>query len=142
MTFRVVLDTNVLISAERSESPTSPSREILQSWLNGEFTFLYTLDTLTEYARKLRELGIDTVRIQQLLTDIAFLGEGVTISFFHERFLPDDPDDIAFLLCATNGNGTHLVTYDSDFDPIREHYEFTVCLPLEFLRELRDNSAP
>ena len=137
MTVRAVLDTNVIIAGERSSSATSPGREILQRWLDGEFVLLYTVDTLTEYGRKLRETGIASPRIHELLVDLAFLGEQVTVSHFHERHLPSDPDDIAFLLCATNGDATHLVTYDSDFDPIRDHHDFTVCRPLEFLAELR-----
>ncbi len=137
MSPRAVLDTNVVVSGERSASPTSPSREILQRWLNGEFALLYTPDTLAEYARKLRELGVSVPRIRELLAEMAFLGEPVRVSFFHEAHLPDDPDDIAFLLCATNGNATHLVTYDSDFDSIRPHFEFKVCRPLDFLQDLR-----
>jgi len=134
---RAVLDTNVIVSGERSASPTSPSREILERWLNGEFTFLYTPDTLAEYARKLRELGVSVPRIRELVTEMAFLGEQVRVAFFHEAHLPDDPDDIAFLLCATNGSATHLVTYDSDFDSVRLHFEFKVCRPLQFLLDLR-----
>jgi predicted nucleic acid-binding protein len=115
----------------------SPSREILERWILGEFEVLYTLDTVVEYIRKCREIGISSEDVRALLTDFAALGILVTVSSFHERIYPTDPDDIAFLLCATNGDATHLVTYDSDFDPVRIAYSFTVCAPLEFLRELR-----
>jgi uncharacterized protein len=50
---------------------------------------------------------------------------------------PSDPDDIAFLLCAINGNATHIVSYDSHIAEIEHFYAFKVCDPLTFLFELR-----
>ena len=94
-----------------------------------------------EYVRKLRELGIEPHVIRELLSDFAMLAELVTISSFHEPVYPSDPDDIAFLLCATNGSASHLVTYDSHFDRIRGRFEFCVCTPVGFLQELRRSLA-
>jgi hypothetical protein len=37
---RVVLDTNVFVSAFLSRNPTSPTQEVIQRWLNDEFTLL------------------------------------------------------------------------------------------------------
>ena len=52
-----------------------------------------------------------------------------------------DADDIVILLCAINGNATHLVTYDAGFEPFGGEFGFAVCEPLEFLRELRAAKA-
>lgn len=138
MSFRVVPDTNVLITSRKSPTPTSPTRELFERWIRGEFTLLYSLDTIVEYLCKFRELGLDPLEARLLLTEIAAIGELVSISTFHEQFYPKDPEDIAFLLCATNGEASHLVTYDSDFDPVKSRYLFIVCTPLEFLRQLRN----
>ena len=139
MSFRVVVDTNVILSASRSRSPSSPAREMLERWIAGEFDLLYSEDLIAEYARKLQELDIAEERIDALLESLASLGEAVLISHFHEQFYPTDPDDVCFLLCAANGNASHLVTYDSDFDAVRGHYQFSVCAPIEFLQELRQS---
>ena len=137
MSIRAVLDTNVIISAFKSKSPTSPALEILERWVSGEFELLLSEDVVFEYIRKLREKGITDEEIGAFLEDLVLLGESVRISSFHMHPYPSDPDDVAFLLCAANGEATHLVTYDSDFDPVRGHYEFSVCAPIEFLRDVR-----
>ena len=54
--FRAVLDSNVLIAAQRSARPDSPNRELVDRWQADEYTLLYSLDTLHEYAEKLAEL--------------------------------------------------------------------------------------
>jgi len=100
---------------------------------------LFSRDTLSEYAAKLSQLGIERDKARSFLARMILAGEAVQITFFHVSVYPDDSDDIAFLLCATNGMATHLVTYDSHYDRIRGHFDFQVCLPIEFLKELRIN---
>jgi predicted nucleic acid-binding protein len=141
MKSRIVPDTNVVIASRKSPSPLSPSREILDRWTKGEFDLLYSLDTIIEYVRKCRETGISAEDSRALLTDFTTLGILVTVSSFHERVYPADPDDIAFLLCATNGDATHLITYDSDFEPVRDAFPFSICTPVEFLREHRKSES-
>jgi hypothetical protein len=64
--FRSVLDTNVVLAGKRTAHPSSPNREIIERWLLGEFTLLYSLDLLLEYAEKLTEHGIpDSEPIRQ-----------------------------------------------------------------------------
>ena len=46
MKWRMVPDTNVVIASRKSPSKLSPSREILERWILGEFEVLYTLDTI------------------------------------------------------------------------------------------------
>lgn len=87
---RAVLDTNVLLAANRSTHPTSPNVEILARWKRGEFVFLYSLDTLSEYAEKLLEHGIPTEEIERFLRSLAALGDVVPIVFFHFRHYPVD----------------------------------------------------
>ncbi|HEV7402751.1 MAG TPA: hypothetical protein VGO11_07500 [Chthoniobacteraceae bacterium] len=59
------------------------------------------------------------------------------IDHYHLRRYPSDADDIAFVLCAVNGEATHLVTYDRGFSEVAADSEFTICEPLAFLAELR-----
>lgn len=136
-TVRAVLDTNILIAAHRSVHATSPNREILERWRAGDFTLLYSEDVLLEYVEKLIEFGLSDANLQQFVSSVAGLGERVTVDFFHVRRYPADADDIAFLLCAINGNATHLVTYDSGFSEIAPDCSFSICEPVYFLAALR-----
>ena len=137
MSFRAVLDTNLVISAHKTSSHSSPSLEIIERWLNAEFAVLVTSDIIIEYIQKLQELKLPEEAIDQFLINVGSLAEMIKIETFHERNYPSDPDDIAFLLCAVNGRASHLITYDSDFDPVRDRYEFKVCAPIKFLIDLR-----
>lgn len=136
---RAVLDTNIVVAANRSSAPTSPNREILTRWKAGEFTLLFSDDILLEYIEKLIELGASGATVRQLISSLLALGERIEIESFHLRRYPSDSDDIAFVLCAFNGEATHLVTYDDGFAEVVRDCPFTICEPLVFLRELRRN---
>jgi uncharacterized protein len=134
---RAVLDTNVILAAQRSNHPASPNTEILQRWRSGGFIFLYSRDTAIEYADKLIEHGVSEADIALFLKLLRVLGEHVEIEFFHLKHYPVDSDDIAFLLCALNGNASHLVTYDEHLAKLQPFYRVAICEPLAFLRACR-----
>lgn len=136
---RAVLDTNVILAAHRTQQAASPNAEILTRWRRREFGFLYSPDTLAEYAEKLLEHGIPAVEIEEFIRLLARHGEEVSIVFFHFRHYPVDPDDVMFLLCAINGRASHLVSYDDHLLSLRPFYsdELTICQPLEFLTDCR-----
>lgn len=134
--FRVVADTNVIVSAHRSKVG-SPTDEFVKRWEEGEFRLLYSLDVLSEYILKLLTLGARREEIAGFLTDVRETGLFIPIEHYHERTYPIDPDDVAFLLCATNGNATHLVSYDRHLLDLNHRYEFEICRPIPFLNELR-----
>jgi predicted nucleic acid-binding protein len=52
--YRAVLDTNVVLAADRTSNPLSPNKEIISRWANGEFIWLVTDDIAGEYVEKLR----------------------------------------------------------------------------------------
>jgi len=136
---RAVLDTNVVLAAKRSTHPTSPNAEILDRWQRREFTFLFSLDTLAEYAEKLLQKGIPAADVQTFVNSLARHGECVTVAVFHFRHYPVDPDDVMFLLCAINGAASHLVSYDSHLLSLRHFYasDLEICEPLRFLADCR-----
>ncbi len=139
--FKVVLDTNVLLASEKTTSATSPTQELLERWKREEFEVLYSEDILQEYIEKLTEIGVSEKSIKKLLSAIFKLGREVSITFYHFPYYPVDPDDIAFLLCAENGEATHLISYDKHLKAIEPFYSFRVCGTLEFLQELRQELA-
>ena len=135
--FKTVPDTNVILAAQKTKSPTSPNKEYIEHWIEGRLDLLYSEDTLLEYVEKLYSEGIDEDQIVKLLTTILRIGNSIEIEFYHLPLYPKDPEDIAFVLCADNGGATHLLSYDGHFDPLKEVYSFKICTPLEFLFELR-----
>lgn len=136
--FKAVPDTNVIIAAEHRPGATSPNREFIERWKNAEFEMLYSQDTLLEYIQKLREKRISEISIKQLIQAIFELGSEVLIQFYHLPYYPIDADDIAFLLCAENGQATHIISYDRHLKAIEPFYSFKVCGTREFLIELRE----
>ncbi len=139
---RAVLDTTVAVAAGKSSSPSSPNREIIGRWLEGKFTLLISRDIAAEYALKLRERGVDDSTTFAFLRQVALLAEVVEIKFFHFRHYPIDDDDIAFLLCAMNGQATHLVSYDPHLLDLDIYYpEIDIIPPVPFLHALRQTRA-
>ena len=137
MAARAVLDTIVVVAAHHAIQPDSPNAEIIDRWEAGEFTLLHTPDVLHEYAEKLIETGVPRALAVRFISRIFHLGEVVRIEFFHLRHYPVDADEIAFLLCALNGDATHLVSYDPHLLDLQQPYPLTICEPLRFLAELR-----
>jgi predicted nucleic acid-binding protein len=138
MAIRAVLDTNVVLAAGGSSNTNSPNREIVHRWLAGEFTLLVTDDIIAEYAEKLASHGNSTQERVEFLSRVFLLSEAVEIRFFHLRHYPADPDEVIFLLCAINGEASHLVSYDPHLLDLRVFYDdFTICLPLDLLSALR-----
>ncbi|MBM6703404.1 putative toxin-antitoxin system toxin component, PIN family [Sutterella massiliensis] len=110
---RVVLDTNVLISA--LISPHNPPDLILQSWLAGDFELLTSEDQLEEIRRVSRyehlqpflqphRVGLIINRMRSLATIVK---PGTLIS---EEAL--DPDDNFLIAICEAGSANNLVTGD------------------------------
>ena len=135
---RAVLDTNVVLAANRSTHPLSPNAEIVTRWMAGEFVWLVSDDVVTEYAQKLLEKGIDSLKVERFVADLLQYAEEVPIRFYHFQHYPVDMDDVAFLLLAINGAASHMVTYDEHLKDVGVFYsEFSTCEPIAFLAELR-----
>jgi predicted nucleic acid-binding protein len=140
---RTVIDTNVVLSSQKSTHPSSPTQEVIRRWKTEEFNWLYTNDIIEEYVEKLLKHGVSPRLAKALVVRLRFAGEFVPITYFHLKHYPADPDDIIFLLAALNGGASHLVTYDDHLHEVSPHYpEFITCRPLEFLAVLRACGQP
>jgi len=137
---RAVLDTNVVLAADRASNPLSPNKEIVNRWANGEFIWLVTDDIAGEYAEKLLEKGNTPTEVEAFITGLLLLADRVQIRFFHFRHYPVDSDDTIFLLCAINGAATHLVSYDQHLWDVGVFYdEFVTCRPTGFLAAMQNH---
>jgi len=137
-TLHIVLDTNIFISSLRGNID-SPSTEIIMLWEKGEFSILFSDDTLSEYIEKLSEKGMSEDKITRFIQNIHDLGKHIKIEFYHLYDYPKDQDDIAFVLCAENGKADYLVSYDDHLLILNGLYVFKICRPLDFLFEFRES---
>jgi len=134
---RAVPDTNVLLASEMSTSSSSANRAFFERWESGDFTVLFSQDTLYEYVKKLWQKMLPEASIRKFLAALLNVGVEVEIEYYHLPAYPVDADDIAFLLCADNGRATHLVTYDKHLLEVEAHYPFRICGAPAFLEDLR-----
>lgn len=141
--YRAVLDINVVLASYLSKSEDSPNKEIIQRWELGQFDVLWSYDTLSEYITKLKEKNVAEQLIIKFISQFIAFGEEVKIIFYHYEFYPGDAKDICFVLCALNGNGTHIISYDPHLLDLKTEYmnefEIQIVMPIDFLRDLRRN---
>jgi putative PIN family toxin of toxin-antitoxin system len=135
--FRVVPDTNIILSSELTGNRKSPNRDFIERWLKRQFAILFSDDTKLEYAVKLKEMGIPRKKIVEFLTNLTMLGDIVVINNYHLKYYPDDEDDICFVLCAENGDASHIVSYDKHLLKLNGKFKFEVLKIVPFLQELR-----
>jgi putative PIN family toxin of toxin-antitoxin system len=107
---RVVLDTNVLMSAIFFTG--APAR-ILDAWAEGAFDLLASVDILAEYrgvADRLREQypSVDVDPALDLVMRESRIVEPVPVA----TDACDDKDDLKFLACALAGNANCIVSGD------------------------------
>jgi putative PIN family toxin of toxin-antitoxin system len=130
---RLVLDTNVLVAAQRSGA--GASARLMELARAGRFTMLASAALFFEYEAVLtREqhlsaagLGRDTVI--GALNALATLVEPVDIRFVW-RPLAKDPDDDMVLEAALNGRADAIVTFETRaFDPALKPFGLDVMTP-------------
>lgn len=141
---RAVFDTNVIVSAYLSRSPTSPTQELIDRWLAGEFILLVCDAIVDEFVEKLAEHGVAREDMEAFVALLDALAEWVDVP--EEAVLqriPADADDDVVLACAVVGKADFLVTYDPHFAPLGDNYEgVTISKALPFLWAVRGDQAP
>lgn len=141
---RAVLDTNIFVSALLRRNPSSPTRELIQRWRNGEFTLLVCDQLLVEVVEKLLAHDVPQQKIEDLVTATLYLAEQVDVPAGSiAPIIVADPDDDVILACALIGKADYLVSYDPHFDVLGGLYEgVRICKALSFLWAVRGDVAP
>ena len=136
---RIVLDTNVLVSALLS--PFGPPGEILRLITTGLIRVCHDARILCEYRQVLLRPAFPFGRFQveSLLDQIEADGVPVAALPLAQR-LPD-PDDEAFLEVALAGEVRYLVTGNLKHYPTRTRQGVQVASPRDFLEAYRQSSA-
>jgi putative PIN family toxin of toxin-antitoxin system len=138
---RIVIDTDVVISAMRS--PTGASAALLREVAEGRVTMLLNVPLSTEYEAKctaaehVLAAGLSREKAQVFVETLIGLAEGVQ-SYFLWRPLLRDPDDEMVLEAAVNGRADAIVSFNhKDFGNVPASFGIAVLKPHEALRSLR-----
>ena len=130
---RVVLDTNILVSALLKHQ--SIPGQILNNLLLGEFTLLVDHRILEEYREVLRrpKLKIDEVLVDEVMAYIDRFGEFIVAAPLSLKV--KDRDDLPFMEVALSGKADVLVTGNiKDYAKVPD--DLKVVTPNQFLRKI------
>ena len=130
---RIVLDTNVLVSAVFFGG--LPGR-ILEAWRNGHLQLVMSADILQEYQRVGQVLGdkYSGVDLGPFLSLLAVHGELVNAPVLPEP-VSADPDDDKFLACAMAAGVSIIVSGDKDLLDKSGWQDIRVLRPRQFSDE-------
>lgn len=137
---RIVLDTNVLVTARRSAR--GASHRLLARINTGRFEVYVSTALLLEYQevllRQRHMLGLRTEEIEALLDSLAFATVHQDI-YFRWGDYTRDVDDAHVLALAVAASAHYLVTYnDRDFPDVERAFGIRVVTAREFLEQIGD----
>jgi predicted nucleic acid-binding protein len=135
---RAVLDTSVLLSAER--------RPLLFLAASELYTIVWSEYIAAEVQRKIVEMGWSAPKAAELVTalrDIAEMVDYRQITGGNYDVWLRDPDDHPIMATALAGEADYLVTWNvKDFPPNRRFAGVTIVTPDTFLRLLGSTGKP
>jgi putative PIN family toxin of toxin-antitoxin system len=134
----VVLDTNVLVSALRSQR--GASFEIVAALGRGEFEVSVSVSLLLEYEatllRHADELNIDAEDALGLVDYVCDVAIAQEIFFLWRPFLRDAGDDLILEVAVAAGSDAIVTHNVKDFSGVQK-LGIRVLTPKQFLHELR-----
>jgi uncharacterized protein len=141
---RIVVDTNVLVSALLSKSSkTTPSREVLRACALRKYQPMVSVALFSEYEDVLsRPKLVDVKRqkiVDQALDGFLSLCQEVRIFYRYRPNLPDEKDNFVIEL-ALAGAAHYIVTYNTkDFKGELSFPNLSVVTPETLLRKRRND---
>jgi len=132
---RIVLDTNVLIAALRSNR--GASHKLLLLIDSGLFDVCVSVPLVLEYEavakRKIKDTALTEEDVEVILDYICAVSQSKKIHYLWRPNLPD-PDDDMVLELAVTASCTHIVTFNG-YDFIEaEEFGVKIITPKEFLK--------
>jgi len=128
---KVVLDTNVLISAIMFGGK---SRDILEMGISGKIKIAVSQDILKELAEVLvdKKFRVPVSFVQQTIHELSEITELVIVT---DRItvIKDDPDDNHILECAVSAKADYIVSGDSDLLGLKHFKKIKILSPSDFL---------
>jgi uncharacterized protein len=130
---KVVLDTNVLISAIFFSGPPA---EILKAWRRGDIQFILSPDIADEYIRVARILADDFpgIEINSILTLILTNSEIIQAPAMPHQVC-EDLDDDKFLACALAGGCLLIISGDKHLLKESGYRGISIISPRKFAEQ-------
>jgi putative PIN family toxin of toxin-antitoxin system len=130
---RIVLDTNVLISATLWNGC---SKRILERVENQKIDLLISEDILEEYVETMnydeikQKIKNKSLEINYSIDKIRLLSK--IINIISKLNICTDPDNNKILECAVDGNVDYIITYDKHLLVLKEFNKIKIVTPEEF----------
>ena len=139
---RVVLDTDVLVAALRSDR--GASRQLVQAALREKVVLLLSVPLVIEYEavltrpEQLEAIGATREDVEAVVDALVAVAQPVRLSFRWRPALADPADDMV-LETAVNGAADLLVTFNKrDFTAARALFQVELVSPGEALTRLKE----
>jgi putative PIN family toxin of toxin-antitoxin system len=134
---RVVLDTNIIISATILRK--GHSAQVLDLWREEKIELAVSLPILEEMRKVLKRARI--IKQQSMAQqDVKALIEGfresgvLTAGRLDLEVVKEDPEDDKFIICAVEAGADYIVTGDTHLLKLKEYQGIRIVPPREFLR--------
>ena len=138
MKYRVVLDTNVLLSAYQSKK--GASHEVLRRLADDQFEIAVSVPLVLEYEEilnaKLDPNIFTSSDVEAIVNYICKIGKIAEIFYLWRPFLPD-PEDDHILELAVSAGCSHIITYNKRDFKGTEQFGIQVIDAAEFLKLLK-----
>ena len=137
---RVVLDTNVLISAAFRIQPSVPD-QILRALKSQNFIHIVSLEILEEIKEVInrkeitKRTGMNPKERDQFMRDIIDTSYMVSGSIVVHA-VSHDPDDDKFIAAALEGNADYIVSGDKHLLSLKEYKGIKILPPRELVKVL------
>ena len=128
---KVVLDTNVLISAVMFGGK---SRVILEMGISGKIRIAISQDILKELAEVLvgKKFQVPVSFVRQTIQELSEITE-LAIVTKRIKVIKNDPDDNRVLECAVSSKADYIVSGDSDLLVLKNFKKIKIVSPNDFL---------
>lgn len=131
---RVVLDTNVFISATMIEKgkPAQILKQKQKFILLANEEILKEIQRVLSYPRIRKRHGLNDKQILSLVRNIKKTCMIVRAKT-NEKVVRADPDDDKFIACAKQGNATYIISGDPHLTNLKKYEGIRILKPAEFL---------
>ena len=133
----IVIDTNIFVSAQRSQK--GASAKLVSLIGTGQFEIHVSVPLVLEYEavlmRQRTEFGITQEEVNDVVDAVCNLGQRHNIHFLWRPYLPDEKDEMVLEL-AVAARCDYIITYNRrDFRGV-EQFGIEVLGPRTFLQQL------
>lgn len=132
---RVVLDTNVFVSGIFWKGD---SYQVLNTWREGKFILLTSIETIIEVAKVLKDFKIQLLE-EERKGWISLIIQNSYIIEPKEKIsiIKDDPKDDIFIETAIAGKADYIVSKDNHLLKVKEFRRIKIVTPEEFLKIIK-----